>query len=207
MNTNRKFAARATLTTMITIGVGVYLCIYLTATEVQDKAAAKTVVLTLSHVRHDQIGELDDLWFEMEAPTESTTARSSSRVRPSTAEIRYRSRSRTAGSITRATVFTVEAPQSIDMDTPNGPITLPEAIGRRRFVTATRTEFGNPVEVTSLPGFRCNRRLQRLDALGALCVVRHVGSASSVIRSTRGNHSWAHSAPRRSRAAPTGFSR
>lgn len=46
----------------------VYLCIYLTATEVQDNAGVKTVELSLTHVRHDQIGELDDLWFEMEAP-------------------------------------------------------------------------------------------------------------------------------------------
>jgi hypothetical protein len=47
----------------------VYLCIYLTATEVQDNAGNKTVVLTLTHVRKDQMSRLDDLWFEMEGPT------------------------------------------------------------------------------------------------------------------------------------------
>jgi hypothetical protein len=46
----------------------VYLCIYLTATEVQDAAGNKSIVVTLAHVRPERVDELDDLWFEMTPP-------------------------------------------------------------------------------------------------------------------------------------------
>lgn len=46
----------------------VYLCIYLTATETQDASGTKSIVVTLAHVRPEQVSELDDLWFEMTPP-------------------------------------------------------------------------------------------------------------------------------------------
>lgn len=46
----------------------VYLCIYLTATEMQDTTGTKSIVVTLAHVRPEQVDELDDLWFEMSPP-------------------------------------------------------------------------------------------------------------------------------------------
>lgn len=47
----------------------VYLCIYLTATDVRDKAGNTSTTVELTHVKPEQVGELDDLWFEMTPPS------------------------------------------------------------------------------------------------------------------------------------------
>ena len=46
----------------------VYLCIYLTATEVRHDDGTTSVTVTLSYVRPEQVNDLDDLWFEMTPP-------------------------------------------------------------------------------------------------------------------------------------------
>lgn len=46
----------------------VYLCISLTATDVTDAAGNTSVTVELTHVRPEQVAELDDLWFEMTPP-------------------------------------------------------------------------------------------------------------------------------------------
>ena len=46
----------------------VFLCIYLTATEVRAADGSTSIVVELSDVTVDQRGDLDDLWFEMTPP-------------------------------------------------------------------------------------------------------------------------------------------
>lgn len=46
----------------------VYLCIYLTATEMQNADGSTFMNVELSHVRPEQVSELDDLWFELSPP-------------------------------------------------------------------------------------------------------------------------------------------
>ncbi|MFK8022474.1 MAG: carboxypeptidase-like regulatory domain-containing protein [Ilumatobacter sp.] len=46
----------------------VYLCISLTATDMIDAAGNTSVSVELTHVRPEQVAELDDLWFEMTPP-------------------------------------------------------------------------------------------------------------------------------------------
>lgn len=47
----------------------VYLCVYLTATEMQNTDGSTFMRVQLTHVRADQVSELDDLWFELTPPS------------------------------------------------------------------------------------------------------------------------------------------
>lgn len=50
----------------------VYLCIYLTVTEVQQDDGTTSFTVEIEYVTPDQHGDLDDLWFEMTPPGTAT---------------------------------------------------------------------------------------------------------------------------------------
>lgn len=65
----------------------VYLCIYLTVTEVRHDDGTTSFTVELTHVTSDQRSDLDDLWFEMTPPGAATEEETSLVVDEPTEEI------------------------------------------------------------------------------------------------------------------------